>query len=129
MRGRLIPLVAVAALVIPSAQHATQAQDQSTEVMSQDSAPYPDAPALAALLDTSEDAARQALDHQARFGELLTRLAADYPDTFAGGWTVRNEAGRGYVRFKGAVPTAAKSAAMALDLKPTFLGEAAWSLS
>lgn len=66
----------------------------------------------------------QQLRRQESFGELTEELAADYPDTFGGGWTGEGINGELFVRFTGEIPPGARTAATDRELDVNFLGGA-----
>ena len=68
------------------------------------------------------------LKHQAKFSQLVARLAQDYPATFAGSWTSTDKAlPDSFVRFKGPVPPEATALADSIGVRVNLNANAIYS--
>ena len=99
-------LIAIASFATP-ATAATVDPDPSVELHDQAAAEAIDIAIIADDKGWSLAATRRHLDDQHAFGELQDQIEAQFPTKFAGAEFAASPSGRSYLRFKGAVPSAA----------------------
>lgn len=68
------------------------------------------------------DATQRHMDDQRKFGDLQDQIEAQFPTKFSGAEFAKTPGGKSYLRFKGAVPTAAKSLAAESGLNVKLTG-------
>ena len=114
-------LIAIASFATP-ATAATVDPDPSVELHDQAAAEAIDIAIIADDKGWSLAATRRHLDDQHAFGELQDQIEAQFPTKFAGAEFAASPSGRSYLRFKGAVPSAARSLATDAGLNVGLTG-------
>ena len=114
-------LIAIASFATP-ATAATVNPDPSVELHDQATAEAIDIAIIADDKGWSLAATRRHLDDQHAFGELQDQIEAQFPTKFAGAEFAASPGGRSYLRFKGAVPSAARSLATDAGLNVGLTG-------
>jgi len=122
LTGKLFVAASVLALAITTEAVAGEDNAPAADALAADAA------TIAAETGWSSDYALKRLRNQERFGLLLEDLAAEYPATYAGGYTSNGTVALSRVLFKGEVPSAAIDAAARRNVDTDFGGGAKYSL-